>query len=84
MSALSHGFLALPSSNSAHTRQGYTARDTLEFPAKKLHAQWFAPPPAETAGSALPRVFISELKVRFTTLSVRAPYAAYAGTSAPR
>ena len=45
------------------TRQGYTARDTLEFPAKKLHAQWFAPPPAEAAGSALPRVFISELKV---------------------
>ena len=44
------------------------ARDTLAFPAKKLHAQWFAPPPADTAGSALPRVFISELRVRHKIL----------------
>ena len=44
---------------------GYTARDTLTFPAKKLHAQWFAPPPTrDRAAGALPRVFISELKAR--------------------
>jgi hypothetical protein len=47
------------------TELGYTARDTLTFPAKKLDAQWFAPPPATDDGaSPLPRVFISELKVR--------------------
>ena len=43
---------------------GYTARDTLTFPAKKLHAQWFAPPPAtDHEATPLPRVFVSELKV---------------------
>ncbi len=63
MSSLSHCVSATPLSNLPETRQGYTARDTLEFPAKKLHAQWFAPPPPEAAGSPLPRVFISELKV---------------------
>lgn len=37
---------------------GWTARDDLTFPAKKLRARWYAPP-----SPSLPRVFISELIV---------------------
>ncbi|XP_044492349.1 uncharacterized protein LOC123216060 [Mangifera indica] len=48
---------------------GYTQREELRFPAKKLKALWFSPPsvPHPDGGSGvsgpLPRVFISELLV---------------------
>ncbi|KAM7487397.1 hypothetical protein LguiB_024881 [Lonicera macranthoides] len=48
---------------------GYTQREELRFPAKKLKALWFSPPsaPLSDGGSGvngpLPRVFISELIV---------------------
>lgn len=48
---------------------GYTQREELRFPAKKLKALWFAPPtmPPVIGGSGvhgpLPRVFISQLLV---------------------
>ncbi|KAM0961748.1 hypothetical protein ACFX2I_020970 [Malus domestica] len=48
---------------------GYTPREELRFPAKKLRALWFSPPsvPIPHGGSGvngpLPRVFISELLV---------------------
>lgn len=48
---------------------GYTPRDELRFPAKKLKALWFAPPATEELISGtgiqgpLPRIFISELIV---------------------
>lgn len=48
---------------------GYSQRDELRFPAKKLKALWFSPPslPIPEGGSGingpLPRVFISELLV---------------------
>ncbi|KAK9277640.1 hypothetical protein L1049_007186 [Liquidambar formosana] len=48
---------------------GYTTREELRFPAKKLKALWFSPPsiPLPDGGSGingpLPRVFISELLV---------------------
>lgn len=48
---------------------GYTQREELRFPAKKLRALWFAPPESEyTNGGSylngpLPRIFISELLV---------------------
>ncbi|XP_047330391.1 uncharacterized protein LOC124933979 [Impatiens glandulifera] len=50
---------------------GYTQRDELRFPAKKLKAYWFSPPESSTGDSGggggvygpLPRIFISELLV---------------------
>ncbi|KAL8150182.1 hypothetical protein V2J09_019990 [Rumex salicifolius] len=47
---------------------GYTKKDELSFPAKKLKAFWFAPPDASNAdgdgvNGPLPRVFVSELLV---------------------
>lgn len=48
---------------------GYTTREELRFPAKKLRALWFSPPSNATSdGGAgvngpLPRIFISELLV---------------------
>lgn len=48
---------------------GYTQREELRFPAKKLKALWFSPPslPVSDGGSGvngpLPRIFISELLV---------------------
>ncbi|ONI30705.1 hypothetical protein PRUPE_1G268000 [Prunus persica] len=48
---------------------GYTPREELRFPAKKLRALWFSPPsvPTSRGGSGvngpLPRVFVSELLV---------------------
>ncbi|KAL5100344.1 hypothetical protein RYX36_004671 [Vicia faba] len=48
---------------------GYTQRDELKFPGKKLRAFWYAPPADSSSGSGsgirgpLPRVFISELLV---------------------
>ncbi|ONK55439.1 uncharacterized protein A4U43_UnF3380 [Asparagus officinalis] len=45
---------------------GYTQRDELRFPAKKLKCFWFAPPETEysnTISLPLPRVFIAELLV---------------------
>lgn len=43
---------------------GYTRREELRFPAKKLRAFWFAPPNYDNGsyfGGPLPRIFISEL-----------------------
>ncbi len=40
---------------------GYTKMDMLSFPGKKLTAYWYAPPKDQ---EHLPRVFISELRVR--------------------
>lgn len=46
---------------------GYSQREELRFPAKKLRALWFSPPAESQAGSGsgingpLPRIFISEL-----------------------
>ncbi|XP_021908770.1 uncharacterized protein LOC110822850 [Carica papaya] len=52
------------------TDYGYTPKEELRFPAKKLKALWFSPPsiPVPDGGSGisgppLPRVFISELLV---------------------
>lgn len=47
---------------------GYTKKDELRFPAKKLKAYWFAPPATSNEdgdgiNGPLPRVFISELLV---------------------
>lgn len=48
---------------------GYSQREELIFPAKKLRALWFSPPADSQAGSGsgidgpLPRIFISELLV---------------------
>ncbi|KAK9675791.1 hypothetical protein RND81_11G031300 [Saponaria officinalis] len=47
---------------------GYTKRDELRFPAKKLKAYWFSPPDVSSekgsgVNGPLPRVFISELLV---------------------
>ncbi|XP_068649841.1 2-oxoadipate dioxygenase/decarboxylase, chloroplastic/amyloplastic [Aristolochia californica] len=48
---------------------GYTQRDELRFPAKKLKALWFSPPDILQSGNGtgidgpLPRIFISELLV---------------------
>ncbi|KAM6570935.1 hypothetical protein CsatA_015015 [Cannabis sativa] len=48
---------------------GYTPRDELRFPAKKLRALWFSPPEnvigegGSRIGGPLPRIFISELLV---------------------
>ena len=40
---------------------GYAKMDMLSFPGKKLTAYWYAPPKDQ---EHLPRVFISELRVR--------------------
>ena len=48
---------------------GYTQKEELRFPAKKLRALWFSPPNyvipegGSGVGGPLPRVFISELLV---------------------
>lgn len=48
---------------------GYTQREELRFPAKKLRALWFAPPKSECCDGGsylngpLPRIFVSELLV---------------------
>ena len=48
---------------------GYTTKEELRFPAKKLRALWFSPPknaiPEGGSGTSgpLPRIFISELLV---------------------
>ncbi|KAK7274741.1 hypothetical protein RIF29_15839 [Crotalaria pallida] len=48
---------------------GYTPREELRFPGKKLRALWFSPPADSFSGSGsgiygpLPRIFISELLV---------------------
>ncbi|XP_050905782.1 uncharacterized protein LOC127119569 [Lathyrus oleraceus] len=49
---------------------GYTQREELKFPKKKLRALWFSPPADSTSGTGsgmngplLPRIFISELLV---------------------
>ncbi|KAG0500506.1 hypothetical protein HPP92_000578 [Vanilla planifolia] len=45
---------------------GYTTREELRFPSKKLRAMWFAPPSYDSGryfGGPLPRIFISELLV---------------------
>lgn len=48
---------------------GYTPREELRFPAKKLKALWFSPPASYYVQSGtgvdgpLPRIFISELLV---------------------
>jgi hypothetical protein len=48
---------------------GYTQRDELRFPGKKLRALWFSPPADSFYGNGsgmngpLPRIFISELLV---------------------
>ncbi|XP_061363782.1 2-oxoadipate dioxygenase/decarboxylase, chloroplastic [Gastrolobium bilobum] len=46
---------------------GYTQREELRFPGKKLRALWFSPPADSLGGSGingpLPRIFISELLV---------------------
>lgn len=41
---------------------GYTEREELSFPKKKLKALWFSPP-TPIHGPSLPRIFISELLV---------------------
>ena len=46
---------------------GYEQRDELAFPAKKLRALWFSPPPC-SADTNLPRIFVSELKVHASTV----------------
>lgn len=48
---------------------GYTQREELRFPAKKLRALWFSPPRNSLSeggtgvNGPLPRIFISELLV---------------------
>lgn len=48
---------------------GYQQRDELQFPAKKLRALWFSPPKDQPD---LPRIFISELKVKKFVLPLAA------------
>ena len=42
---------------------GFTRRDELLFPAKRLRAHWFSPP-----SSGLPRIFVSELQAGLSAL----------------
>jgi Domain of unknown function (DUF1338) len=51
---------------------GYIKRDYYFFPEKKLNAWWYAPPLA-----GLPRIFISELRVKDLSLSVQSIISAY-------
>lgn len=53
--------MGIDSIGSMFTDFGYTKRDMLSFPGKKLTAYWYAPPKDQ---EHLPRVFISELRVR--------------------
>ncbi len=53
--------LGIDSIGSMFTDFGYTKMDMLSFPGKKLTAYWYAPPKDQ---EHLPRVFISELRVR--------------------
>lgn len=67
------GCLGIPSIAKVFCDLGYTCRDHLLFPKKKLQAFWFAPPKLASGPSSfssqtphrdiLPRVFISELLV---------------------
>ncbi|MFS7958693.1 hypothetical protein Hanom_Chr08g00681761 [Helianthus anomalus] len=65
---------------------GYTQREELRFPKKKLKAFWFSPPPSVTSGSGihgpLPRVFISELLVDQMTKEAQDIIKKYTGLSA--
>ncbi|KAM0014745.1 hypothetical protein Hdeb2414_s0033g00717891 [Helianthus debilis subsp. tardiflorus] len=66
---------------------GYTKREELRFPKKKLKAFWFSPPPPSvTSGSGihgpLPRVFISELLVDQMTTEAQDIIKKYTGLSA--
>nr|XP_043619544.1 uncharacterized protein LOC122591345 [Erigeron canadensis] len=69
---------------------GYTQREELSFPKKKLKAFWFSPPPSRSnsngdTGSGihgpLPRVFISELLVDQMSLEVQEIIHKYIGLS---
>ena len=58
---------------------GYERRDALLFPAKRLRAFWFAPPPPLDGGdSHLPRVFVSEVDVPALSSGAQAIIAKYA------
>ncbi|KAJ0763233.1 hypothetical protein HanPI659440_Chr08g0278381 [Helianthus annuus] len=68
---------------------GYTQREELRFPKKKLKAFWFSPPPptpSVSSGSGihgpLPRVFISELLVDQMTKEAQDIIKKYTGLSA--
>ncbi|XP_058105246.1 uncharacterized protein LOC131248803 isoform X2 [Magnolia sinica] len=66
---------------------GYTPRDELRFPAKKLKALWFTPPDTQHNGSGsgvygpLPRIFISELLVDEMSSQVQEVIRKYTKTS---
>jgi len=50
--------LGIASLEKVFLHHGYERRDRYDFPGKKVTAHWYAPP-----GPALPRIFISELRV---------------------
>ncbi|XP_010256410.1 PREDICTED: uncharacterized protein LOC104596811 [Nelumbo nucifera] len=66
---------------------GYTQREELRFPAKKLKALWFAPPTTSSSDSGtgvngpLPRIFISELLVDEMSLQAQEIIKRYTKTS---
>ncbi|CAA6666220.1 unnamed protein product [Spirodela intermedia] len=62
---------------------GYTPRDELRFPAKKLRALWFAPPATKDTGiqGPLPRIFISELIVEEMSREIQETIRNYTKTS---
>lgn len=51
--------LGIASLEKVFLRYGYEKRDYYDFPEKKLDAYWYAPPE-----EALPRIFVSELRVK--------------------
>jgi hypothetical protein len=53
---------------------GYERRDRYDFPAKKVNAQWYAPP-----APRFPRVFISELRVHELSPGARSVVGVYTG-----
>ena len=68
--------LGIDSIGSMFTDFGYKKMDRLDFPGKKLTAYWYSPPQDE---ERLPRVFISELRVKLlrVQLTVRLPLTAW-------
>jgi len=68
---------------------GYTVRDELRFPAKKLRALWFSPPDhlldmeGSEADGPLPRIFISEINVHELSSESQEIIKKYTSKSAP-
>ena len=53
----------------------------LRFPAKKVLARWFRPPPVPQGHPALPRIFVSEVIVAELSPAARAIISRYTAAS---